>query len=678
MYDYLKWCVNREESSLSFPRSSSEWERQKRRIRKELRNSLGLDPWPKRNPLNAASVEILKRDGYSVEKAVLETRDSFLMNALIYKPSSPKRERLPAVLNTVGHWPDSKSQEVVQARCIGQAKNGFIAMTYDPIQQGERVGLGMLHDLEANANLCGASVAGIIFWDGIRAIDYLLSRDDVDGTRLGITGESGGGLQALYIAALDDRIVVSIPCVNLYTFDSLVRSRIDGRKGPGCVCSYVPGILGYATLPYIYGMFAPKPMLILVATRDEIFDINGARRGYDLVRRFYGLYGREEELSYKEFDCGHDYGREMRNELYQFLSRKACGCSSRFIETDSEGELRIEARDRLYVFKHGLLPEASRTVFDITREVNRKLDAKRKRDVPRSKSELKAFQQNKRRVLKSLLGWADTKIKLDARVEPARKEWFYAVSRVKISVSPLLCISIKIFRPAGRHHKCALMVIDNTELEFYEYNAKILQYLHHGYMVILPELRGNSLEETGDPVLQEHIRRDTLILSRSILSMRVEDVTCTIEYVAQNEGIEGIECYAKGYKGSLIALLVTALSERIGRLTLDGCLISLSSLVENRVNPDLDIVIPGILRHVDLPDLMLLVFPRPVEICNAVKTVPSRIDLRDYNVSERYMELIEHKEPGYRKATTEESSSAYSVVAGFYKKYGLVHDFQVS
>lgn len=191
MYDYLKWLVFHEESQLPFPRSAEEWEIRKEGLRQKLRASLGLLPWPERNALKPAVVGTIEKKGYVIEKVVLESRKSFYINALVYRPKRPSGARIPAVLNTVGHWPNSKAQIVVQARCAGAALNGCLAMTYDPIQQGERIGTGMLHDLEANANLCGSSVAGIMFWDGMRAIDYLCSRADVDQERIAVTGASG-------------------------------------------------------------------------------------------------------------------------------------------------------------------------------------------------------------------------------------------------------------------------------------------------------------------------------------------------------------------------------------------------------------------------------------------------------------------------------------------------------
>src|SRR6185312_301705 len=192
--------------------------------------------YPQRTPLHAQIVGRRKCDGYRVEKILFESQPQHYVSALLYLPDSPPP--YPGVIVPCGHTANGKIGYFRISAFL--ARSGFAALCYDPIGQGERyqvldesgkppmkstsehtaVGIGSI--------LVGRNTASYRIWDGMRAIDYLASRGDVDATKIGCTGISGGGTLTEYLMALDDRIGCAAPGCAPTTF-----SRRLATIGPG-------------------------------------------------------------------------------------------------------------------------------------------------------------------------------------------------------------------------------------------------------------------------------------------------------------------------------------------------------------------------------------------------------------------------------------------------------------
>jgi len=194
-----------------------DWQQHCEGVRARFRASLG--PLPERTPLNAQVTGRLERDGYTVEKLLLESQPGFYVTANLYLPV-PGRFPAPAILNPVGHWRHGKAEDLVQARGIGLARHGYVALIYDPIGQEERsqeresvqrrnpqpAATRQHAAAGLPCTLIGQTIINHILWDGVRMLDYLESRPEVDATRIGCTGASGGGYQTMFLNALDPRI----------------------------------------------------------------------------------------------------------------------------------------------------------------------------------------------------------------------------------------------------------------------------------------------------------------------------------------------------------------------------------------------------------------------------------------------------------------------------------------
>src|SRR5262249_23604046 len=244
-----------------------------RRRQTELRERFieALGGFPSKTPLNARTVGTLKGDGFRVERVVYESRSNHHVTALFYIPEG--KAPFPGVLMPCGHSANGKAVEAYQRACILMAKNGLAVLCYDPIGQGERIqlldrlgkpaiaGSTSEHTMAGvGALLVGSSTATYRIWDGIRSLDYLASRPEVDPKRLGCTGNSGGGTLTAYLMALDDRIVAAAPSCYITSLE-----RLFATIGPQDAEQNITGQVAFSMEHADYlTMRAPRPTLVCV------------------------------------------------------------------------------------------------------------------------------------------------------------------------------------------------------------------------------------------------------------------------------------------------------------------------------------------------------------------------------------------------------------------------------
>src|SRR5581483_1619393 len=208
-------CFDRRRAEVAALKTPDDVRRRQERLRTRFIEALG--GFPERTPLNAVIVGKAQRDGYSIEKVIYESRPHHHVTATLYLPAG--KGPFPGVLMPIGHSSNVKAADYIQRGCILLAKHVLAALAYDPIGQGERRQLldGMGKPAISNSTtehtlvgigalLVGQNTATYRIWDGIRSLDYLASRPEIDPQRLGCTGCSGGGTLTAYLMALDDRI----------------------------------------------------------------------------------------------------------------------------------------------------------------------------------------------------------------------------------------------------------------------------------------------------------------------------------------------------------------------------------------------------------------------------------------------------------------------------------------
>jgi len=282
-------------------------------------------------PLDARITGTIAMDGYRIEKLVFESLPGIHVTALVYVPDGPAGKR-PVVLLACGHSPVGKAYPNYQEIAVRLARRGYVVLCWDPVGQGER---SQFWDKARNrsrynlvcgehavlgnfATIAGTSLVRYMVWDGMRAVDYLLTRGDVDGGRIAITGTSGGGFQALWIGALDPRIAVVLPSCFPTALPMRMANRIfedpdsdPEQDPPGLVSEGIdhPGLL---LLAY------PRPIHVSAAVLD-FFPIEGTRKTMREVAAFYRRFGHGDRALLSEGYHKHQYSAENQAKAFAFL-----------------------------------------------------------------------------------------------------------------------------------------------------------------------------------------------------------------------------------------------------------------------------------------------------------------------------------------------------------------------
>ena len=301
------------------PATADEWAKQEAELRKNLLAAWGgfpekpcdLDPKRHGDPLT--------RDGYTVEKITIQTRPGVRMTANLYVPDGAKKTPAPAILQVHGHWKGAKQDPVVQSRCIGAAKLGFVVLCVDAFGAGERgvgTALGEYHGDMTAATLLplGLPLSGLQVYENMRAVDYLETRPEVDKTKIGITGASGGGNQTMYAGAWDKRFKCVMPVCSVGTYQAYLQTAC-------CMCEVVPGALKFTEEWAVLAMVAPRALMVVNATKDGIqFSVGEAKKSLALTAPVFKLLGKPDNLQHAIFDGPHDYSKAMRETMYGFMT----------------------------------------------------------------------------------------------------------------------------------------------------------------------------------------------------------------------------------------------------------------------------------------------------------------------------------------------------------------------
>ncbi|MCE5249683.1 alpha/beta hydrolase family protein [bacterium] len=301
-----------------------------RETRENLLDAIGGLPDSK-TPLNPHITGTLNMDGYRIEKLVFESLPGFHVTSLVYVPDGPTVRR-PAVLVACGHAPTAKSYPAYQKLCGRLAKRGYIVLCWDPIGQGERSQFfdqgradsrynrvcGEHAVLGNAAYLAGANLARWEVWDGIRALDYLYTRPDVDSTRISLTGSSGGGFQTAFIGALETRIGVVAPSCYITALPMRMNNRIFVDPDSDPEQDVYRMISSGIDHPGLMLLVFPRP-LFLSAAIEDFFPIEGTRKSYREIAALYNIFDIPERIAISEGFHSHEYSDHNQNEAFAFI-----------------------------------------------------------------------------------------------------------------------------------------------------------------------------------------------------------------------------------------------------------------------------------------------------------------------------------------------------------------------
>jgi hypothetical protein len=319
------------------PANAQAWRDRARAVREQLLVATGLWPMFPKTPLKPQVYGKLDRDGYTIEKVVLETLPGFTLSGNLYRPAGTTKTqgaKLPALLCPHGHWEDGRVNPEVQQRCIRWAKLGCVVFMYDMVGYNDSKPFGHRF-LNDRLRRWGLSLVTLQTWNSIRALDWLTSLPDVDPVRIGCTGESGGGTQTFLITALDDRIRVSAPVV-------MVSDTFQG----GCVCENAAGLRYGTDNVEFAALTAPRPLKLVGASGD--WTARTMTRAYPAIHGVYSLLGVPDRVSAEVFEFPHNYNQTTRNAVYAFMARWLLGIEDS--AQTKEGPQTPEKPEELWTF----------------------------------------------------------------------------------------------------------------------------------------------------------------------------------------------------------------------------------------------------------------------------------------------------------------------------------------
>ncbi|HTV03119.1 MAG TPA: acetylxylan esterase, partial [Luteitalea sp.] len=293
--------------------TKADWEARRAAVRQRILTAAGLDPMPERTPLNAQRFGKLTRDGYTIEKVLLETWPGFFLGGNLYVPTTPGKH--PAVVSPHGHWNYGRLEHQplasVPMRAANLARRGHVVFIYDMVGYNDTTQVP--HSFHGDRETLWAfGPLGLQLWNSIRVVDFMAALPEVDPARIGATGASGGGTQTFLLAAVDDRIAYAAPV-------NMVSAYMQG----GSYCENAPGLrIGLSNLD-IAASFAPKPMLLTSATGDWTKHV--PQEEFPAIRTIYGLFGAADRISQTQVDAPHNYNQQTREAVYRFLDTQAFG-----------------------------------------------------------------------------------------------------------------------------------------------------------------------------------------------------------------------------------------------------------------------------------------------------------------------------------------------------------------
>ena len=604
-------------------------EQRQARLRADYLDLLGS--LPNKTPLDPVILDTIQEVGYRIEKLMYQSRPNHHVTANFYLPETGAGGPYPAVLVMCGHYPIGKAIELYQDLCISLATHGIAALIVDPISQGERAqiehptagallfrgqsGTSAHSRLDVGGVLTGTSVVAHSLWDNHRGVDYLYSRlDVVDTARIGCTGSSGGGSQAMYLAAYDQRLKVA--AVNSLLMNEPTLFRTIGPQTASQNLSYEGAHL--IDHPDYITLFAPKPYLILGATRD-FFDITATRETYQEAQAVYDLLGVSDQVKFFEEDTVHGYTQARREVAVQWFRSWFYGDTSAVTEpaTVHQSYAALQVTDTGQVV-YALAPD-EKTVTDFQVELAQSY-ASQRADFW-SQQTLDSCRAKVRELLRLQPVNPDS---LSVQQVGTLTRDGYTLTKLRIDHGREVPVTGLLFVPDGVSSDApAVVYVDGRGKRNDAGEGEVLEkiFVDSGKVVLALDVRGFG-ETVDNPALNEgkHGNREhrnaviSLYVGQTLIGQRVKDVMKGLDYLVGRPEVDTSDILLVGLdRAGPVALHVAALDDRIAETVIR---LSDSSWLPMVADPtqlhNMTHEVPGALQFYDLTDLVAAIAPRPV------------------------------------------------------------------
>ena len=616
---------NARRSKVSALTTPSEVQARQKFIREWMTRAVG--GFPEKTPLNARITGGFARDGYRVEHLIFESQPQFYVTANVYVPAG--RAPFPAVLGVAGHSVTGKAIDTYQYAWIGLVKRGFLVIAIDPPGQGERseyfdaatgkstVPIGTRQHSMAGTQclLTGTTFARYEAWDGIRAVDYLLTRGDVDAKRIGVAGNSGGGTQSAYLAVLEPRLAAAV--VSCYMTDW---EQLWEKPGPQDAEQNFPEFLSSGlNFGDFMIAFAPKPITMLTAIRDY-FPIAGGRATHAEVKRVFGVLGAAEHAGYFEHDDNHGWHQPRREATYRWLTKYLQGKD----DDGREPAITPEPEANLNATKTGQVV----TSFggETVRSINLKLA---ERMYPERQAAKISDPEKLRRLIANTLKLPSRAGTPPAIVVDTESDARGSTTKYLLETEPGLRIPMTLTIPAGGTRRAAMLYLSSAGLS--ADRERIDAMVTSGTAVLAFDPRGwggdASSTNSEEYSTEWQLSQRALLIGRRLVGMQVHDALRAFDYITQRPEIDPQKIGITGDgQGGVVALFAGALEPRIASVTAEGSVASYMTIVRAETHARMiGVVVPGVLREFDLPDVAGMVAPRPLNLISLRDAAGNRL-----------------------------------------------------
>lgn len=589
-------------------------------------------------PLNASITGTIDREKYRIEKIVFESQPEFYVTAHLYLPKSGSAP-YPGIIAPVGHAPEGKAYSSYQTVFQNLARKGFAVLTWDPPGQGER-----LQYLDAKTNrsqygptgehdrfgwpalLIGSSTTQFEVWDGIRALDYLLSRPEIDPQRIGCCGHSGGGTQTMFFCALEPRIKVAVS-VEGHT-ENLAGA---GYQPPGAFADAEQNIIGglKATIDRgdLLAAFAPKPLRICYTPIDNGTTysphyVAGTHEIFDELQTLYGIYGAKERVGLFASTLPHDYDFFQRRATYEWFNKWLLSNSG----DAEEVELEDAPESTLWCTATGqvLTSLGGRPAFQVNYDRLRALktgsDDQRHLDKKRVQTDL--------RELLNIPANPQTAPSAASLSNKTQKE--IVIEGIEFESEPGIRVPGWFLKPSAGSSKLPLVVIvaDEGGNGLFDQWPLMRRFARAGLAVCSMDLRTCGVTRPRFPAEGPHFygygvelaySLVNLSLGLPIIGQQTWDLMRGIDCISRREDVDPgrIAVLGSGFSG-LACAAAAALDDRICSLLLKGTLADFESVLASKdYNLPLSAVAFGMLNKLDLPEICAALAPRPLWLLNS-------------------------------------------------------------
>jgi dienelactone hydrolase len=608
-YRYL----DQRDSAMAALHSKSDWKARQEMAREAMLADIG--GFPEKTPLKPRVTGTLKRDGFRVEKVLFESMPGNYVTGCLFIPDG--KGKRPAILYVSGHSGPSFRLPGYQHVILNLVKKGFVVFAFDPVGQGERLqyfdakeGKSVVvkwpteeHTYEGLQCLLTATPLSKYFiWDGIRALDYLVTRPEVDAKRIGITGRSGGGTQTGYISAFDDRILAAAP-ENYFTSH---RRLLESRGPQDAEQNLYHWLSDKTATEDLLVLRIPKPTLLLTTTRD-IFSIQGTRELYPEISRGYAAFDATENFQMAEDNAAHASTKKNREATYAFFQK----CLSLPGNPEDE-EVQIFNAEELNVTPTGQIVNSvgGETVFSLNAAYADKLYKKLESSRNNDKDHLDAV----RRESAKLSGYHAPGKEVKSVFRGTYQRDGYTVSMYALQGEGNYVVPLLLAVPDGGTTHAPVLYIhpDGKEADIAA-GGTIEKIVKRGYAVAAPDLSGIG-ELKPEVRFPAEAALGAMLVGRSIVGIQAGEIARVVNFLRELPGMNADHVQAVAFAEECPSLLHAAVYESaITNVLLLKAPLSYYNITQSHLyttDPAFNWGVSGALTAYDLPDLAACMAPR--------------------------------------------------------------------